>query len=244
MIAITLSAFVLAAPVPKSEMANSKATLAVLADLGLSDTFGKLSDVPGDYRITAEELKAVRVNPEEHPLRAVILKAGEAVAKCRGASVQMELRATDWKTATVLARREQKAAADRIIELEESFERLQALEKFAGKEQNPRWRAHHDLLYALLEAEIVRTHEYNAALALIVTERLPEDTFEPGTTGLRLVPDAKMKSRKHIRDMAKDSAERFEQLTQDRRGTPWGELAEKLAAIPTGYKLERVKAEN
>jgi hypothetical protein len=243
MLAITLAIVVLAAPIPKNEAANTAATKAVLAELGLADSFGKLADVPKDYRITADELKKVRENADEFPLRAAILQGGETLAKYRGVKVSNELAATDWNKAKALAKDRQKPAANRIIDLEEALERIEALEKFAQKETHPRWKAHHQLVVALLQAELARTHEYNVLLGMIITEQLPENTFEGGTTGLRLIPHETMKSRKAIRKLATDANERFQAMAKDYRLTPWGEVSEKLADAQYGLRWEVVKGE-
>jgi hypothetical protein len=243
MIHVALVAFALAAPVPKVEGANSKGTLAVLAELGLTDSYGKLSDVPDRYAITADELKQVRDNPEEYPLRAVILKAGERIAKSNKTSFPAEFRVDNFNEAKKAVRKVQKDVAFHIVELEERLDELQALERIAAKEPHPRWQVHYEFLTAYLQMELAKSHEYNLALGNVVTETIDEHIFDDGKNCLRLVAVDQLKCRKQFRDMAKEGRVRFADLAKSQRGSPWSDLAEKFADQQLGLKWESVKLE-
>jgi len=228
----------LAAPVPKNEVGNSKRCLQVLAELGLPDTFGKLSDVPDRYAITKEELKAVRDNPEEYPLRAVILRSGEAVAKATDGKPPTEFRAVDGKLDKKSIRTTQEKVAQKILELEEASDELIALHKLASKEPHPRWQAHYEFLFGYLLIESSKLHEYNRALGQAIID---DASAAVGFNGWQVTPAEQMRNPKRIRDSAKHGKQTLSALAKDHPGTPWADLAAKMADQPCGFKWEPAK---
>ena len=243
MIHVALIAFALAAPLPKNDAANSKATLAMLAELGLTDSYGKLSNVPDRYLLAEGDLKKVRDNPEEFPLRAVILKAGERIRSRNGDKFPTEFKATDLKSAKAAIEPHKKDLALRILDLEESLDEVSALQRLAEKESHPRWQAHNEFLLAYLSVELSKAHEYNTLLGNVATETIDEKAFDDGQNCLRLVAVDHLKCRKQYRDMAKAGKERFAAVAKAHRGTPWGDLAEKMGEQQLGLKWESVKLE-
>ena len=122
-----------------------------------------------------------------------------------------------------------------IVKLEEALRELEAVAGLRASEPR-RWQAHHDYAAAELHARLAFLHEYDLSLGQVLKEELPE--LGKSQDGWRLVPAAKMHSKKDVQKLAEQARELFEKVAAEHRDTPWAALAKRELARPPGLKWE------
>ncbi|MGL6094858.1 MAG: hypothetical protein ACRC7O_03510, partial [Fimbriiglobus sp.] len=135
-----------------------------------------------------------------------------------------------------LIRGEQEAPARIILELEETAMTMEKAMAELEKEESKFWQV--TFLYALAEvkARLAFMHEYDLALAGILTEALPELDKTKGQNGFQMVSAGKMKSKKDIREIADGARELFLKIAAEHKGTPWAVYARRSQTISLGLE--------
>lgn len=131
-------------------------------------------------------------------------------------------------------RREQEAPARIILELEElALDMDDALEKI-DEEESPFWKVTFLFAMAEVKARLAFMHEYDLALASILTEALPDRDPEKGQTGYQMVSTTKMRSKRDIREIGEDALELYDRVADEHKGTPWEVYAKRSRTIALG----------
>jgi hypothetical protein len=259
-----LSAAVLfaAAALPAADPAPPKEVAAIARELALppirpgddfaldKQTFPAAALKPYAADVPVED---VRKDPDRYPLRAAVLHALAAVRETWLAPVAVPkgkkkdrqtptgfltaVRAPVTETFKKEIREYQVLPAVGIVKLEEAARGLEAVAGLRAREPR-RWQAHHDYAAAEVHARLAFLHEYDLALGRVLKEELPELDKKKGHDGWRLVPDAKMHSKKDVQKLADQSRELFGKVAADHKDTPWAALAKRELDRPPGLTWE------
>lgn len=139
--------------------------------------------------------------------------------------------------AKTLVRDYQVLPAVGIAKLEQALRDLEAVVSLRSSEPR-RWQAHYDYAVAEVTARIAYLHEYDLALGTVLTDSLPDLDKAKGNDGWRLVPAAKMHSKKDVQKLAEQAREQFEKLAAAHKDTPWAALAKRALDRQPGLKWE------
>ena len=133
---------------------------------------------------------------------------------------------------------EQEKPAVIILLLEDIVRRMdEAVESGAlDKEASLYWRVMFEYAHAQAMARLAFMHEYNLALAYIRTDSLPPKG--KNDTGWQMVSVEKMKSRSDVRDIAEIAVEKFEDIAEAHKGTPWAVLSKQSATVALGLEWQ------
>lgn len=147
------------------------------------------------------------------------------------------LRAPVTETFKTRVRDYQVLPAVGIVKLEDALRDLEAVAGLRASEPK-RWQAHYDYAVAEVTARIAFLHEYDLSLGRILTDSLPQLDKAKGHDGWRLVPAAKMHSKKDVQKLAEQSREHFEKVAAAHKDTPWAALAKRALDRQPGLKWE------
>ncbi|OWK39444.1 hypothetical protein FRUB_06007 [Fimbriiglobus ruber] len=194
-----------------------------------------------DYKTDMSE-EDIKKDPEKYKVRIAALDTLEAIRKVWTATQAKDgssgLRETftgdsnDAVKKQIIA--EQETPARIILELDE---RVKAMEMVMGdleKEESKFWKATFQYTLAQAKARLAFMNEYNLSLGNIRTDSLPMKDEKKGQTGLQLVSQEKMKSKKDVKDLAEDAKKLFAELAKESKDTPWGVVAHRNKVLALG----------
>jgi hypothetical protein len=179
---------------------------------------------------------------DKYPIRAAALDALQFLRKEWGATAgddksgsKLRDRFDGDTDAAVkkLIRGEQEAPARIILELEEKTRLMDALVPKLAEEPSKYWRVTFQYALAEVKTRLAYMHEYDNALAAIVTDTLPERDPKKHS-GLQLVSSDKMKSKKDVKDVAEAGRELFTKIAEENKGTPWAVQARRAKVVGLG----------
>jgi hypothetical protein len=178
----------------------------------------------------------IKKEPEKYPARAAALEALDMIRTQWGKSGKNIMDRFDGSTTEAVkksVRARQEAPARIILELEERSRLMETLRDQAESESSQYWRI--TFLYALAEvkARLAFMHEYNNALAAIMTDNLP-DQDPKKHSGLQLVSSEKMKSKRDVKEIGDAARELYDTIINDAPGTPWAVLARRAKSTALG----------
>ena len=183
--------------------------------------------------VTAEQVKK---EPDKYPVRAAALDALGYIRVQWGQAGKNVMDRFDGATNDAVkktVRGRQEAPARIILELEEKSRAMDALLPEVEKEKSKYWQV--TFLYALAEVKtrLAFMHEYDNALAAIMTDNLP-DRDPKKHSGLQLVSANAMKSKKDVKEIADAGRELYGKVVETAPGTPWAVLARRAKATGLG----------
>jgi predicted Zn finger-like uncharacterized protein len=178
----------------------------------------------------------VKKDKEKYPVRAAALDALDYVRAQWGMAGKNVMDRFDGATNEAVkktVRGRQEAPARIILELEERSRAMDALLPEAEKETSKYWKVTFLLALAEVKARLAFMHEYDNALAAIMTDNLP-DRDPKKHSGLQLVSSDKMKSKKDVKDIGDAARELYAKVVEEAPGTPWAVLARRAKATGLG----------
>jgi hypothetical protein len=185
--------------------------------------------------------------PERFPLRVAVLKTVEALdrqgrlsrVKVAGKEEPIKEPTLEVKVRTKealkksLSESQKGGPAVQIVELTDLLEEMEKVGAKRGEESSRRWQAHYDYALAELKSRLALVHEYNAMLAKVKRDELPDlDAKLHG--GWKLARQEKLQSPKEVRDYATDAKKLYAKLIKENPGTPWDVLAKSGHLAPLG----------
>jgi hypothetical protein len=194
-------------------------------------------DVPKAYLPDAGDAGAIRENPARYPLRTAVMEAVAALQPAR--QMQSNLLQADNEPEALRRKRvrtAQEAAATSILELDLIQTSLEKAAESRDKEPSQRWQAHLDFVTAEVAFQLARAHEFDLVAGQAVPLELPAFTPKSGFNGWRMVPTAKMRSKRDVLVQAEGAISGMRAVQEKHPGTPWAALAANFADRPLGLE--------
>jgi hypothetical protein len=230
--------------------ADPKAIMAIVREVELPPVKSFREDAPPPsisdvLPFTEETMKPylageLKLNDTPSNFQKVILDALEEMRKIRTSGSGTELPEYFGGDTSDRAKEElrkvQEAPARVEALLKEQLDNLEAIAE--QKEKQPkRWQVHYEYVLAQVKLRICYVNQYNLALALVRSGKLP-DRLE-GQEGYRLTAEATLHKDTpgDYKDMLKDARQALTEISKQHPNTPWALLAKSDRTVAIGLRL-------